>query len=50
LWFFETGSCHLAQAGLELSILLPQPLKCWNYRCEHQTQQESLFYSFNVQF
>jgi hypothetical protein len=23
----------LCSPGLELSILLPQPPKCWNYRC-----------------
>jgi hypothetical protein len=23
----------LAQANLELAILLPQPSKCWNYKC-----------------
>jgi hypothetical protein len=27
-----TGSYFVAQAGLELSILLPQPLECWEYR------------------
>jgi hypothetical protein len=27
------GSCFVAQAGLELSVLLPQPLKCWDYKC-----------------
>ena len=42
---FETGSCCVVQAGLELTfiaqaglelslILLPQPLKCWDYRRE----------------
>jgi hypothetical protein len=34
IFFFETGSHCVAQAGLELVILLPQPLKCWDYRCE----------------
>jgi hypothetical protein len=38
---FERKSCHVVQAGLEHSmlfrlssnsILLPQPLKCWDYR------------------
>jgi hypothetical protein len=24
--------CYVAQADLELGILLPQPLKCWGYR------------------
>jgi hypothetical protein len=30
--FFEMGSFYLAQAALELMILLPQPPKCWHYR------------------
>jgi hypothetical protein len=31
--YFETGSHSVTQANLELSILLPQPPKCWDYRC-----------------
>jgi hypothetical protein len=27
----NTGSHYVAQAGLELVILLPQPPKCWDY-------------------
>jgi hypothetical protein len=29
---FERGSCNVSQTGLELTIILPQPLKCWDYR------------------
>jgi hypothetical protein len=29
--FLETGSLYIAQAGLELMILLPHPAKCWDY-------------------
>jgi hypothetical protein len=32
IYLFETGSHYIAQAGLELSILLPQPPECWDYR------------------
>lgn len=31
-FFFEMASTSIAQAGLELVILLPQLLKYWNYR------------------
>jgi hypothetical protein len=30
---FETESQNVAQADLELSILLPQPPECYDYRC-----------------
>jgi hypothetical protein len=26
------GPCSMAQAGLELVVLLPQPGECWDYR------------------
>jgi hypothetical protein len=32
--FFMTGSHCIAQAGLELAILLSLPPECWDYRCE----------------
>jgi hypothetical protein len=31
--FFETGSQYVAQAGLQLKILPPQPPECWDYTC-----------------
>jgi hypothetical protein len=31
--FFETGPFDLAQVGLELRTLLPQPPECWDDRC-----------------
>jgi hypothetical protein len=34
----EAGSHYVAQAGLELSILLPQPPQCWDYRCGHHAR------------
>lgn len=30
---FEKGSCYVTQADCELEFLLPQPLRCWVYRC-----------------
>jgi hypothetical protein len=29
----ELESCYVAQAGLKLEILLPQPPECWSYKC-----------------
>jgi hypothetical protein len=34
LFFFETVSQYAAHSGLELTVLLPQTPKCWDYRCE----------------
>lgn len=34
LLFCLRGSCYVAQVGLNPSILLPQPLGCWNSRHE----------------
>jgi hypothetical protein len=33
LFFFKVGYYYIVQVGLELAILLPQPLKCWDYKC-----------------
>lgn len=33
LFFICDRVFYVAQAGLEVAILLPQPVKCWNYRC-----------------
>jgi hypothetical protein len=30
--FFQTRSRYASQAGLKLSVLLPQPPECWDYR------------------
>jgi hypothetical protein len=32
LSFFETGCDYIAQVGLKLMILLPQPPEYWDYR------------------
>jgi hypothetical protein len=34
--FFEKCSHCVAQTDLELTILLPQPMECWDYRLHHQ--------------
>lgn len=31
-FFFETRSPYVALAGLELTIILPTPPGCWDYR------------------
>jgi hypothetical protein len=46
-WFFEIGSGYVAQASLELEILLPRASKCWNYECQTQFRAGvSAFHSF----
>jgi hypothetical protein len=40
--FFETRSCYIAQAGHELTILLPQHPECWDYRYVLQHQDTYL--------
>jgi hypothetical protein len=49
--------CYVFQAGLELTILLPQPTQCWDYRHEppHPTKQthslrQSYFYEIMPYF
>lgn len=32
-FFFDSESGYVAQAGLELKILLSLPPECWNFRC-----------------
>jgi hypothetical protein len=32
VFFFGDRTFYVAQVDLELEILLPQPLKCWDYR------------------
>jgi hypothetical protein len=32
VYLFKTESHYVAQAGLELFVLLPQPPDCWDYR------------------
>jgi hypothetical protein len=36
-------TCYAAQTGLELAILLPLPLNCWDYRCAPPRLAISLF-------
>jgi hypothetical protein len=43
LFIFETWSHYEAQAGLKLTIMIPEPLKCWDYR---RVSPHSAFVSF----
>jgi hypothetical protein len=38
LWVFETGCTYAAQAGLELTTLLPPPFQCWHTGKYHRIQ------------
>jgi hypothetical protein len=31
-FLIASGSCYVTQIGLKLTILLPQPPECWNYK------------------
>lgn len=46
--FFEIRSQFVAQVGLELSTLLPQPLKSWDYRHMPHTWLESLILTMTL--
>jgi hypothetical protein len=41
--YFWDRCCYVVQAGLELSILLPQPSKCYNYKWDAPYQFQSEF-------
>jgi hypothetical protein len=41
--FFETRSHYVALAGLELTLLLPQPLEFWIIGMHHHPQLITLF-------
>jgi hypothetical protein len=42
--FLQTGTHYVDQAGLELVILLPQPPRCWDYRCcQHAWLEKNCF-------
>jgi hypothetical protein len=36
--FLRQVSHYVAQDGLKLKILLPQPPRCWDYRVSHHAQ------------
>lgn len=44
----ETGSYHMADAGFKLLILLPLPLKGWDYRFVFKQQHKIENVSFNL--
>jgi hypothetical protein len=44
----ETGSCWVAQAGLELTILLFLPSKCWDFRLTPSCLASSKFFMISI--
>jgi hypothetical protein len=48
-WFYDTGSCYIAQVGIQFEILLPQPPKSRNYGVGQRTQLDSPFFETNLQ-
>jgi hypothetical protein len=42
-FFFETVSCYVAKAGLELETLLSQPPKYWDYNVCHHAPLEHTY-------
>jgi hypothetical protein len=46
--FLGIGSHCVPQVGLELSILLPQPPKCWDYRCAPPCLAQPLPFRVNI--
>lgn len=47
LVLFKTETCYVAQAGLELSILLPLPPKCWDERHHHCPATRVFFFKLS---
>jgi hypothetical protein len=49
---FEIGSRFITQAGLKLTVLLTQPLECWDYRyipsCLHTSSLYTVFRFGNI--
>lgn len=38
--FCKTGSCYVAQAGLDIPVFWAQLLECWNFRVWYHTSLE----------
>lgn len=49
LFCFETESCYVSQATLQLIVLLPQPPKDWDDTCA-TTPNFSFYFSLNAEF
>jgi hypothetical protein len=45
---FETEFSYVAQAGLMLEILLPQPPRCWDYSCAPPCPSDSDYVLYHL--